>query len=61
MGGHERTIEVWRSYGDGVAAADLWRLLRRWDDFRSRMLAFAARYDLLVCPVFPTPLACTAR
>ena len=54
-GGHELTIEVWRSYGEGVGAADVWRMLRRWDDFRGRMLAFAARYDLLVCPVFPGP------
>jgi amidase len=54
-GGHELTIDVWRSYGDGVGAADLWRLLRRWDEFRGRMLAFAARYDLLVCPVFDGP------
>ncbi|MEA2320549.1 MAG: amidase [Solirubrobacteraceae bacterium] len=54
-GGHELTIEVWRSYGEGVAAAELWRLLRRWDDFRSRMLAFAARFDVLLCPVFPSP------
>jgi hypothetical protein len=46
---------VWRSYGERVAAAELWRLLRRWDGFRSRMLAFAARYDLFVCPVFPSP------
>jgi amidase len=53
-GGHELTIEV-RSYGEGVAAAELWRLLRRWDDFRSRMLAFAARFDVLLCPVFPSP------
>jgi amidase len=54
-GGHELTIEVWSSYGDGVEAADLWRLLRRWDAFRARMLGFAARYDLLVCPVFAGP------
>ena len=54
-GGHELTIEVWRSYGEGVSAAELWRLLRRWDAFRSRMLAFAERYDLLVCPVFAGP------
>jgi amidase len=54
-GGHELTIEVWRSHGEGVAAAELWRLLRRWDGFRGRMLAFAARYDLLVCPVFASP------
>jgi amidase len=54
-GGHELTIEVWSSYGEGVGAAELWQLLRRWDGFRSRMLAFAARYDLLVCPVFSSP------
>jgi amidase len=54
-GGHEITIEVWRSYGEGVSAAELWRLLRRWDDFRGRMLAFAEGYDLIICPVFPGP------
>ena len=54
-GGHELTIELWASYGEDLAAAGLWRLLRRWDDFRRRMLAFAAQYDVLVCPVFPSP------
>jgi amidase len=54
-GGHELTLEVWGSYGDGVSAPALWRLLRRWDDFRTRMLAFAARYDLLMSPAFPGP------
>src|ERR671917_343715 len=54
-GGHAVTIDVWRSYGDGVEAAELWRVLRRWDAFRSDMLAFADRYDLVVCPVFPGP------
>jgi amidase len=53
-GGHELTIEVWRSYGEGDAPG-LWRLLRRWDAFRSAMLGFAATYDLVVCPVFPDP------
>jgi amidase len=53
-GGHELTIEVWRSYGGGTGAGELWRLLRRWDAFRSEMLAFADRYDLVVCPVFPS-------
>jgi amidase len=38
-----------------VSATDLWGLLRRWDAFRSEMLAFAARYDLILCPVFPDP------
>jgi amidase len=54
-GGHELTIEVWRSYGEGVGAAELWRLLRRWDAYRSRMLEFAERYDLILCPVFDGP------
>ncbi len=31
-GGHELTIDVWSSYGEGVTATDLWGLLRRWDD-----------------------------
>ena len=54
-GGHELTIEVWRSYGGGVDAGELWRLLRRWDAFRGEMLAFADRYDLILCPVFAGP------
>ena len=54
-GGHAITIEVWRSYGEGVEAAELWRILRRWDAFRSEMLGFADRYDLILCPVFPGP------
>jgi amidase len=55
--GHELTIEVWRSYGGGMGADELWRLLRRWDAFRSEMLAFAERYDLILCPVFASPAA----
>jgi amidase len=54
-GGHELTIEVWRSYGGGIGADELWRLLRRWDAFRSEMLAFADRYDVILCPVFASP------
>jgi amidase len=54
-GGHELTIEVWRSYGEGVSSTELWRLLRRWDGFRAGMLAFAERFDLVVCPVFAGP------
>ena len=51
-GGHELTIEVWRSYGGDLRSDELYRLLRRWDAFRAEMLAFAERYDLVLCPVF---------
>ncbi len=51
-GGHELTIEVWRSYGGDLRSDELYRLLRRWDAFRADMLAFAERYDLVLCPVF---------
>jgi amidase len=54
-GGHELTIEVWRSYGGGMDALDLYRLLRRWDAFRTKMLAFMERFDVLITPVFPEP------
>jgi len=54
-GGHEITIEVWRSYGGGMDALDLYRLLRRWDAFRTEMLAFMERFDVLITPVFPEP------
>jgi amidase len=54
-GGHELTLDVWRSYGDEMSAHGLYRVLRRWDAFRAEMLAFADRYDLLVSPVFPSP------
>ena len=54
-GGHELTLEIWRSYGDEMRAGDLYRVLRRWDAYRAEMLAFADRFDLIVCPVFPGP------
>jgi amidase len=54
-GGHELTIEVWRSYGGAMDAGELYRVLRRWDAFRSDMLAFADIYDLILSPVFPGP------
>jgi amidase len=47
-GGHDLTVEVWRSYGD---AAIGYGLLRRWDAYRAAMLAWGERYDLLLCPV----------
>jgi amidase len=52
-GGHELTIDVWRSYGGD--ASDLYDILRRWDGYRSEMLAWFAAYDLVLCPVFPDP------
>ena len=54
-GGHELTIDIWRSYGDEMSAADLYALLRRWDAYRAGMLAWFEAYDLIVCPVFPDP------
>jgi amidase len=53
--GHALTIEVWRSYGGGMDALELYRLLRRWDAFRTEMLAFMERFDVLLTPVFPEP------
>jgi amidase len=38
-----------------VGAADLYRLLRRWDAFRGEMLAFGERYELILAPVFGGP------
>jgi amidase len=54
-GGHELTLEVWESYGSGLRSDQLYRLFRRWDAFRSEMLAFAESYDLVLSPVFPEP------
>jgi amidase len=54
-GGHALTIDVWRSYGGDLRSDALYRLLRRWDAFRTEMLAFAARFDVLLGPVFPGP------
>jgi amidase len=55
VGGHEHTIDVWRSYGDEMGAGELYSLLRRWDAFRAEMLTFMEHYDLILCPVFPRP------
>ena len=51
-GGHDLTVEIWRSYGD---AAIGYGLLRRWDDYRTRMLAWGERYDVLLSPVCDVP------
>ena len=54
-GGHELTLDIWRSYDGSMSAGELYRLLRRWDAFRGEMLAFAEEHDLIACPVFPSP------
>jgi amidase len=54
-GGHELTVDVWRSYGDGVTAAELYDVLRRWDAYRAAMLAFMAEVDVFVTPVVARP------
>ena len=54
-GGHDLTQEVWRSYGGDVSSLDLYRLLRRWDAFRTETLRFFGDWDLLLTPVFPGP------
>ena len=53
-GGHELTLEVWRSYGTRMRSEELYDVLRRWDAYRRRMLAFMEPYDVLLSPVFPT-------
>ena len=53
-GGHGVTIEVWRSYGGALDSLALYRLLRRWDAFRTEMLQWGEGYDLL-SPVFAGP------
>jgi amidase len=50
-GGHDLTIEVWRSYGDGAIG---YALLRRWDAFRTALLEWGAAYDVLLSPVSAT-------
>jgi amidase len=52
-GGHELTREVWASYDGRMRSDELYRLLRRWDAYRHRMLDFMEPYDLVLCPVFP--------
>jgi amidase len=57
-GGHDLTIEVWRSYGGELDSPGLYRLLRHWDAYRTEMLTWGEPYDLLLSPVFggPAPL-----
>ena len=43
-----------------MSSLDLYRVLRRWDAYRAEMLTFADPYDLILCPVFPSPARRTA-
>lgn len=52
-GGYELTERVWDSYGDTVASPELYRILRAWDGYRSMMLDFLQRVDLILTPVAP--------
>lgn len=54
-GGHELTLEVWRSYGGEMSSEELYRLLRRWDTYRTEMLGFMRRFDVILCPVYGCP------
>lgn len=53
-GGHELTREIWRSYDGDRSSLELYRLLRRWDAYRSEMLRWMADWDGILCPVYPT-------
>jgi amidase len=53
-GGHELTREIWRSYDGEVTSLDVYRLLRRWDAYRSAMLSWMTNWDGILCPVYPT-------
>ena len=54
-GGHDITIEVWRSYGGDLDSLGLYQLLRRWDGFRAAMLEWGERHDVLLSPVTAAP------
>jgi amidase len=54
-GGHELTERVWDSYGDEMAASELYVILREWDAYRTAMLALLDRFDLILTPVAPEP------
>jgi amidase len=53
-GGHELTREVWNSFGGEVSGLEDYRMLRRWDAYRSEMLRWLAPWAAILCPVYPT-------
>ena len=54
-GGHELTREIWASYLGRMSSADAYRLFRRWDAYRRRMLESLEPYDLILSPAFAGP------
>jgi amidase len=54
-GGHELTLEIWRSYDGDLSSLELYRLLRRWDAYRSEMIRWLADWDAILCPVYASP------
>jgi amidase len=47
------TLRYWRS--DQLTGEEIGRLMRDWDGFRTTMLGFVERYDLILCPVADEP------
>jgi amidase len=52
-GGHELTERYWSVGGDDDTGADVYRVLRDWDRYRSMMLALLEDVDLILSPVAP--------
>lgn len=52
-GGHELTERIWDVGGDDDTGADVYRLLRDWDRYRSTMLGVLDDWDLVLAPVAP--------
>jgi amidase len=48
---HETLLEQRLSQLKAIPIADYTKLLERWDQFRSQMLRFWRKYDVLLCPV----------
>ena len=52
-GGHELTERVWDVGGDDDTGADVYRVLRDWDRYRSVMLGVLEVTDIVLTPVAP--------
>src|SRR5690606_32962350 len=52
-GGHELTERYWDVGGDDDTGADVYRVLRDWDRYRSTMLGVLVDVDLVLTPVAP--------